>query len=84
MSQEGISTYVNDEIIPSLERIEGVASVSATGLVESQLQITLDTDKIDSLNKKIKANINSELDKNEKKIDNGIINAKYQIWNIVQ
>ena len=72
MSQEEISTYVNDEIIPSLERIEGVASVSATGLVESQLQITLDTDKIDSLNKKIKANINSELDKNEKKIDDGI------------
>ncbi|MCB5396986.1 efflux RND transporter permease subunit [Intestinibacter bartlettii] len=72
MSQEEISTYVNDEIIPSLERIEGVASVSATGLVESQLQITLDTDKIDSLNKKIKANIHSELDKNEKKIDDGI------------
>lgn len=72
MSQEEISTYVNDEIIPSLERIEGVASVSATGLVESQLQMTLDTDKIDSLNKKIKANINSELDKNEKKIDDGI------------
>ena len=72
MSQEEISAYVNDEIIPSLERIEGVASVSATGLVESQLQITLDTDKIDSLNKKIKANINSELDKNEKKIDDGI------------
>lgn len=72
MSQEEISTYVNDEIIPSLERIEGVASVSATGLVENQLQITLDTDKIDSLNKKIKANINSELDKNEKKIDDGI------------
>ena len=72
MSQEEISTYVNDEIIPSLERIEGVASVSATGLVESQLQIALDTDKIDSLNKKIKANINSELDKNEKKIDDGI------------
>lgn len=72
MSQEEISTYVNDEIIPSLERIEGVASVSATGLVESQLQITLDTDKIDSLNKKIKANINSELDKNKKKIDDGI------------
>lgn len=72
MSQEEISTYVNDEIIPGLERIEGVASVSATGLVESQLQIDLDTDKIDSLNKKIKVNINSELDKNEKKIDDGI------------
>ena len=72
MSQEEISTYVNDEIIPSLERIEGVASVSATGLVESQLQITLDTDKIDSLIKKIKPYIISELDKNEKKIDDGI------------
>lgn len=76
MSQEEISTYVNDEVIPSLERIEGVASVNATGLVESQLQITLDTDKIDSLNKKIKANINSELDKNEKKIDDGIANLE--------
>ena len=69
MSIDEVSTYVNDEVIPNLERIEGVASVSATGLVENQLQITLDTDKIDSLNKKIQNNINSELDKKESQID---------------
>lgn len=72
MSIDEVSTYVNDEVIPNLERIEGVASVSAAGLVENQLQITLDTDKIDSLNKKIQNNINSELDKKQSEIDSSL------------
>ncbi len=72
MSSEEISTYVNNEIIPKLERIEGVASVTASGLVESQLQISLDADKIDSVNKEIQNKINSQFDKQVADIDKSL------------
>ena len=42
-----LSDYVEDTIVPQLERVDGVASVSTTGLVKKSVQITLDQDKID-------------------------------------
>ena len=77
MDIEEISTYVSDEIIPKFERVNGIASVSATGLVEKQLQITLNKDKIDSLNSRLKSNITSKLNKQQKELDS----AKSQINN---
>ena len=65
MDIEEVSTYVNNEIIPKFERINGVASVTGIGLVEKQLEISLNQDKIDELNKKLKSNITSELDKQQ-------------------
>ncbi len=55
------SKVVQDTVIPALERVEGVASVTATGLVEEKLQITLNKDKIDALNKKVLASIDASL-----------------------
>lgn len=55
------SRVVQDTVIPALERVEGVASVTATGLVEEKLQITLNQEKIDALNKKILASIDESL-----------------------
>lgn len=60
-----ITAFVNDEILPELERIDGVASVSATGLFEEQIKITLNQDKIDAVNKKILDNVNSKLSKTQ-------------------
>lgn len=60
-----ITAFVNDEILPELERIDGVASVSATGLLEEQIKITLNQDKIDAVNKKILDNVNSKLSKTQ-------------------
>ena len=57
------SRVVQDTVIPALERVEGVASVTATGLVEEKLQITLNQEKIDALNKKILASIDESLAK---------------------
>jgi Cation/multidrug efflux pump len=51
MDIEKVSTYVNEEIIPKFKRINGVASVTGIGLVQKQLEISLDKDKIDELNK---------------------------------
>ena len=78
MDQAEISNYVDNELLPLLESIEGVASVTATGVLDTDLQVTLDQDKIDSLNEKILAKIDekftdaqAELDKASSQIENG-------------
>jgi HAE1 family hydrophobic/amphiphilic exporter-1 len=45
LGQEELTQYVYDEIIPNLERVPGVASVSVSGAYESEVQVLLnDTD----------------------------------------
>lgn len=55
------SSFTEEEIIPALERIDGVASITATGLIENQLRITLNQKKIDALNDKVLASVDSRL-----------------------
>ena len=50
-----LSDFVDEEVTPVLERQNGVASVSETGLVEKSVQIELNKDKVDALNDKILA-----------------------------
>ncbi|MCR4648535.1 MAG: efflux RND transporter permease subunit [Lachnospiraceae bacterium] len=78
MSQIEISDYVDSTIVPYLESVEGVASVSTTGKVEERIQITLDEDKIEKLNKDVVKNIEkgfadaqSEIDDAKQKIEDG-------------
>lgn len=61
MDQYEISDYVSNTVVPELERIDGVASVTATGTVEKQLQIRLDQEKIDALNDQVLRSIDSTL-----------------------
>lgn len=77
MDIQEVSTYVNNEIIPKFERINGVASVTGTGLVEKQLEISLNKDKIDQLNKELKSSVTSKLDKQQSQLNN----AKSEIKN---
>ena len=56
-----LTDYVSDEVIPYLERQEGVASVSSVGLVEETVVVELNEDKIDDLNDEILAQVNEEL-----------------------
>lgn len=72
-----VSKYVTNEVIPKFERINGVASVTGVGLVEKQLEISLDKDKIDELNEKLKYSVTSDLDKQQSKLDS----AKSEIQN---
>lgn len=69
MDNAEISSFVTNKIIPELERIDGVASVSATGLLEEQIKITLNQDKIDSVNKKILDSVNSKLSATEAQLN---------------
>ena len=57
-----ISTYVQDSIMPELESIEGVASVSATGLLEESVHVIIRQDKVDELNEKIFAAIDDKME----------------------
>ncbi len=70
MTIDEVSKYVNEEVLPKFERIEGVASVTGVGLVEKQISISLDKNKIDDLNEKLRNNVISKLDKEQKEIDN--------------
>ncbi len=53
MDRAEISQYVADELVPEIESIEGVASVSVVGSIEETIRVTLNQDKIDQINKKI-------------------------------
>lgn len=78
MDQAEVSDYVDNELLPLLESIEGVASVTATGVLDTDLQVTMDQEKIDALNEQILSKIDAqftdaqaELDKASSKINSG-------------
>ena len=64
-----LSKYAEEEIIPNLERVNGVASISTTGLVEQTVQITLDQDKIDEVNDKLLVRVSDRLADAKKQLD---------------
>jgi len=64
-----ISKFVTDEIIPSFERIVGVASVSAVGLLEKELQVALNQEKIDNLNEKVTNGLEDTLNDKRKQLE---------------
>lgn len=78
MDQAEVSDYVDNELLPLLEGIEGVASVTATGVLDTDLQVTMNQKKIDALNEQILSKIDAqftdaqaELDKASSQIDSG-------------
>lgn len=69
MTQSEISDYVENELSPVLESIDGVASVSTTGTVEENIHVTLDQDKIDALNQKIQSKIEEQFTEPQEQLD---------------
>lgn len=61
---------VKEEILPSLERIEGVASVSGTGFVEDTIKITIQQDKIEEINQKVLENVDEKLAQSKQQLNN--------------
>ncbi|MBC2872429.1 efflux RND transporter permease subunit [Bittarella massiliensis] len=68
---EALSQLVNETVLPALERVDGVASVSATGVLEKEIQVTLDQQKIDALNDKMLAQIDAKLAQTKAQLDQG-------------
>ncbi len=71
MDNAEISTYVTDSIAPELESIEGVASVSAVGLLEESVNVVIRQEKVDELNEKIFAAIDEKMAEAEKELADG-------------
>ncbi len=64
----GISDFVSETLLNRLEGIDGIASVSDTGVVVEKENVVLSQKKLDALNKKITAALDSQFDEAEEKI----------------
>ena len=68
MDPTQVTTYVDSTIIPQLESIEGVASVTASGGITETIQVTLNQDKIDKMNDKVLDEIRNQFKEAEDEI----------------
>ena len=66
-----LSEYVENELAPAIESLEGVASVNTTGQLEERIEVTMNQDKIDALNEKIRQSIDKQFEDAQKEIDSG-------------
>ncbi len=69
MTQSEISSYVVNELVPGLESVEGIASVSATGVLEERIQVTLDEQKIAAVNEDILEKIEEQFAQAQEELD---------------
>lgn len=65
------TTLVKDKAIPELERVNGVADVSTVGAAEKSVEVRLSDSKIEDINNKLLASVNSQLYDAKKSIDEG-------------
>jgi HAE1 family hydrophobic/amphiphilic exporter-1 len=68
MSFGEVSNFVSDTIIPAFERLNGVASVTASGLLEKELRVALNQQKIDELNKLVIGDLDQTLNETQAKL----------------
>jgi len=69
MDIKQLSEYVQTDLAPRLERLEGVATVDVSGIVEDHVDIFLNQEKIDKVNDQILKAVNKELYKTKKDLD---------------
>ena len=72
MSLDELSAFTEEEIMPSFERLDGVAAVTGSGLVVSQLEVSLLPEKIAVLNERVENHLLAELAKNETELKNAM------------
>ena len=78
-----LSKFVEETALPKLEGVEGVASVSTSGLIEESVHVLLDQDKIDAVNRKVRKAVTlqftdaeKELDDAQQKLNDGVSQAE--------
>ena len=62
LSYKEMGDMAKDTLIPKLETIPGVASVSSQGIVEEQIKVEIDQDKINEINSLILKSVDGDLD----------------------
>lgn len=71
MDDAQVSAYVQDQVMPELESIEGVASASATGLLEKSVHVVIRQEKVDQVNEKVRRLIDEKMDDAAKELEDG-------------
>lgn len=71
MDNAAISTFVQDTVVPELESIEGVASVSATGMLEESVNVIIRQEKIDAINEMVREAIDEKMMDAEQELADG-------------
>ncbi len=66
-----ISDFINDTLLNEMKSLDGVASVTASGLIERSLKVTLDQDKIDALNERLMSQLDASFDEARDQIEDG-------------
>ena len=72
MSNAEISDYTDENVIPRLESIEGVASASASGLLDENVHVVIRQEYIDKINEQVFGSIDEELLEAQQEIDDGL------------
>lgn len=73
---EKLSSFVKDTLINELEGTNGVASISAGGLIESKINVTISQEKIDGINVKILNMANGSLADAKEQLSEGMTQIK--------
>ena len=73
---EEVSTFVEDELMNQLEGITGVASISTGGLIESKVNVSINENKIEKLNKKLLGEASPSLANAKGKLSSGLAQIK--------
>ncbi len=73
---EKLSTFVRDTLINELEGTTGVASISAGGLIESKINVSISQEKLDEINVKILNMANSSLASAKAQLSEGMTQIK--------
>lgn len=69
MDAAQVTKMTEDIIIPELESIDGVASASATGLLEESVNVIIRQDKVDKVNQQVFDSIDEEIDEVLEELD---------------
>ena len=69
MDTAALSAFVEDDLLPALEGTKGVASITAAGLLEETVEVTLEQAKIDKLNKTLRKQIDKSIDEAKAELD---------------
>ena len=69
MDIKQLSEYVETDLAPRIERLDGVATVDVSGAVKDHVEIVLNQEKIDAINDDILKAVNGTLYKTKKDLD---------------
>lgn len=67
-----LSDFVESTVVPYFERQDGVASVSALGLIEETIEVRLNQEKIDAINAQLLETVTEKLDEAKQEIDDAL------------